>query len=118
MRLLPRDAQVNDGIVRVEITLDAAASQSLLGSATPGSPAFRGTAALVGDSLAAIDSGTPNYVNAINLHFDRTRRKVTGTWFAVFPAAEPGLEQQTFATGVTATVTGKRSRRFDPRPAR
>lgn len=115
MRLLPRDSQVNDGLLSVEITLDAAAAGSVLGRATPGSPNFRGVTAFLGDSMTAIDSGTPNYVNALNLRFDRHRRKVTGTWIASFPPAESGLQTQKFAAGVTADVTGRRSRRSEDR---
>ncbi|MCE9638142.1 MAG: hypothetical protein K8T90_20765 [Planctomycetes bacterium] len=111
----PRDAQVNDGIVTIEVALDAATAQTVLGRATPGTPAFRGTAAILGDSLAVIDSGQPNYVNAITLRFAPGGRKLAGSWIAVFPASEPTLGEQKFAAGVSATVTGTRKLRDAPR---
>ena len=113
IEIAARDAAVNDGLVTVRIVLDADAAKGLLGAATPGAPAFEGTAAMIGDSIAVIDSGQPNYVNALVLRFDRQAKKVQGTWMAVFPSAEPGLETQRFAAGVTVAVTGRRTLRAE-----
>lgn len=113
----PRDAQVNDGLVTVRILLDANAAAGLLGPATPGSPAFEATAAVIGDSISLIDSGQPGYVNTLTLRFDGGKR-VTGTWTANFPALEQNLATQSFATGVTATLAGRRVSKSDAGPGR
>lgn len=107
LEITPRDAQVNDGLVTVRILLDPKAAGGLLGAATPGTTAFEGTAAVIGDSISLIDAGQPNYVNALTLRFEKAKR-VSGSWMAVFPALEPALDTQTFATGVTVTLTGRR----------
>jgi hypothetical protein len=108
-----RDADVNDGIVTVRITLDPATAQTLLGPAV-GNPPFTATAALVGDSIALIDAGQPNYVNAVVLRFHNGGRKVSGSWMAAFPAQAADLGEQGFATGVTVLLTGRRIARDGP----
>lgn len=111
IEIAARDVSVNDGIVTVRVLLDKATQSSLLGGATSGSPAFEATAAVIGNSISLISSGQPNYVNAMVLRFDAARRKVNGNWMAVFPATETSLATQKFATGVSVTVAGRRTRR-------
>jgi len=108
IEVVARDPDVNDGFVTVRVYLDAKAAKSLLGSATPKNPAFEGTAALAGDAFAAIDTGQPNYVNALSLRFDRRGRKVQGDWMAVYPALEADLAAQKFAASVTVSLSGRR----------
>lgn len=111
----PRDLQVNDGLFTVEIALDGTAQQTPLGAATPGKPAFRGTAALLGDAISVMDDGTRTgatvglWVNAVHLKFDAAGRKVSGSWMAIFPGAESDLATQGFAAGVTASFAGRRT---------
>ena len=106
----PRDPDVNDGLLTFEVVLDKATAKSLLGPATSGTPAFSASAALIGDSIGLIDAGQPNFVNAMTLRFDRKARKVTGAWMAVYPASDPTLGTQKFATAVSVTVKGRRTK--------
>ena len=111
IEIVARDASVNDDLVTVRVLLDAPTKAGMLGAATSGTPALEATAAVVGNSISLVGSGQPNYVNAMVLRFDGAGRKVNGNWMAVFPAlaADPK-----FATGVSVTVTGKRSLRDGP----
>lgn len=110
-----RDGQDAGGMYTVEVVIDPALQPSVLGESTPGKPAFRGTAALQGDWLSVMDEGTQPganaglWVNALNLRFENGSKKVSGSWSALFPAREPDLATQGFASGVFVTFTGRRS---------
>lgn len=112
-----RDASVNDGIVTVQVHLDAATRETLLGPATGADPAFEATAAITGDGIALIDAGQPNYVNALFLRFEKNGRKISGNWMAAFPAAGADLTDQKLATGVSAEIVGRRAPRTADHPA-
>ena len=114
LEVAARDETVNDGLVTVRVFLDPATSAGILGGATTGTPAFEGTAAVIGDSISVIDAGQPNYVNVLTLRFAKGGRSVTGSWMAAFPALEADLATQKFATGVSVTVTGRRALRDRP----
>jgi hypothetical protein len=96
----------DDGKLHVEIQLDDGLTGSLLDLATP-EPAFVGDAAVVGDSLAIIDSGGPTYVNALTMTFFRGGGRIVGHWVSSFPAADSVLGA---ASGVGIDFVGRRVR--------
>ena len=110
------DPDRNTGRVNLLITLDADAQASLLGAAVPDpamAPAFKATAAVIGNSISAISTGQADYVNALNLRFDADGKRAGGAWFLAFPAAD-ATDSATFATGLVVTVRGKRVRTGKP----
>jgi len=110
------DPDRNTGRVNIEITLDADATESLLGDAVPPAgtaPAFKATAAVIGNSISAIYAGQPDYVNALNLRFEADGKHAGGAWFLAFPATD-AADTATFATGLVVNVRGKRVRSGKP----
>ncbi len=106
MRILRTNDTVNDGSFDVEIRLQGRLKDSLFSVVTP-SPAFQGTGVLVGDTLAVIATGAPNFINAVNLRFVRRGRRVIGFWMTNFPA---GTERLAFAGAAGVTFVGVRRR--------
>lgn len=102
-------SDTNTGLVDVEVMLDIPKDGVLAPALS--NPVFQGTARIVGDSMAVIATGVPNYVNALNVQFDPTGRKLAGMWMNVFPSSETSPQADGFATGVSFTLKGRQLRR-------
>ena len=96
--------EANDRRLRVEVRLPPTMEGSLLDAATP-EPAFLAEGYLVGDSMAVIDSGQPNFVNTLTLRFLKDGARVAGWWVAAFP---PTSADSGAASAVGLAFAGRR----------
>jgi hypothetical protein len=95
----------SDGRIRVEIRLAPAMANGVADLATP-EPAFVGEGYVVGDSLTAVDTGLPTYVNALTMSFTKFGARVQGHWFASFPATST---DQGPASAIAVEFSGRRT---------
>lgn len=102
-------ADVNSGLVEAELRV-AFDKDDALAAAIGENPVLTATARVVGDSMAAIDEGFPIWVNAINLQFDPSAKRLTGVWMWLVPSGETS-DAEAVAGGASLTLKGKRIRR-------